>query len=207
MRRTVVPALVFVGSLVLAGTPASAKPGEGPQPPQEASVFVSGPGLDVPIVLDGRAALRVLYLTTFRAFGQYEPVPPAAASLGPRYEAWYFAPASDGQVRMIRQDLYPCADGAVWAHTPTEQGPFERSLFPVQVSTGWWYSTAFVGTTRTWDLPCEARRVSAVGAVRSGDGGGPIWFAWLLLVVAIVVISVGRILRYGALRSGTELGR
>ena len=206
MRRTVAAALVFAASLVLAGSPASAKPGDGPPPAQEASVYVSGPGLDPPIVLDGRSALRVLYLTTFRAFGQYEPAPPPASALGPRYEAWYFAPASDGQLRMIRQDLFPCAKGAVWAYTPTEQGPFERSLLPVQVSTGWWYSTALVGTAETWKLPCQ-RRPSTVIAGASGDGSRPIMMFALLLLLAIAVISVGRITRTRRVSSGTELGR
>jgi hypothetical protein len=179
-----------VAATVLAlPTAAAAKPGAAAPGPPPSSAYVTGPGIDVPIVLQGRAALRMLYLTTFRGFGQAEPDAPTPHELGPRYEAWYFATASDGSLHLITQDLYPCAGGSVWAFTPTEQGPIARGFLPVPVSTGWWHSQAMVETVSSWGLSCSERAASS--AVAAGDPGGPpAPIVWLGLAIALAVIGV-----------------
>jgi hypothetical protein len=189
---------VAVTVLVLPSV-AAAKPGDPSAGPPEASAYVTGPGVDVPIVLQGRAALRMLYLTTFRGFGQAEPDAPSTRDLGPRYEAWYFATASDGRLHLVTQDLYPCADDSVWAYTPTDQGPIARGFLPVPVSTGWWHSTAMVGTVAGWRLSCSER--AAAASVGRGDPGGPaLPLVWLGLAIALAVVGLVRGSRGRAVR-------
>jgi hypothetical protein len=175
----------IAATVLLVAAPVAAKPGDPADDPPPSTAYVTGPGIDVPIVVDGRAALRMLYLTSFRAFGQAEPDVPTARELGPRYEAWYFVTAADGRLHLITQDLFPCAAGSVWAYTPTEQGPFARGFFPVPASTGWWHSTAMAGTVGGWGLPCSARAASALVAGGSG-WGGPMATAWVLIGLAVV---------------------
>jgi hypothetical protein len=193
MRR-LLAAMLLATPLALLPNPVWAKPGEPAEPP-ESSSYVSGPGIDVPIVLQGRAALRMLYLTTYRAAGQAEPNSPSRRELGPAYQAWYFAPAADGRLRLIRQELYPCAESSVWAYTPTEQGPFERGFLPVPISTGWWHSTAMLGTVASWGLPCGDRTSAATAAGGHGWGGPLAAVVWFGLAIAVVLVGVARVSR------------
>jgi hypothetical protein len=134
---------LMVGTLllmILAGPHAIAK--GGPEAETVVVISISGPGLDGPILMSGNRAWRVLYLSTFRGYGLPFAQAPDADRLGPVLEARYRFVLPHGDVRTLRQRLYPCAsDGRLWAHTPSGQDRI-RLRIGSDVQTGWWHSRA-----------------------------------------------------------------
>jgi hypothetical protein len=140
MKRSLVLATALALAAVLAGA-ASAK---GP-----ASVTITGPGLDEPIVLRGNAegsvTSRIGRIVQFggwfpQAFGQIPDSTTKQAPtkrLGPRYVALWVVPVGGGRSVTIRQDLYPWAAGGPVTHMRAGQRIFDAGTH------GGWYRGPF----------------------------------------------------------------
>ena len=165
MRRRLV--VLLTTAVVLVAAPASAKPGE--IGPPRAIVTISGPGLESPIVWGDDAAWKLLYVTTFHAYGVQAPEPPTV--LGPSYRASYAFVSEDGTVTSFEQTLYPCAEtDAVWAYTPNDDADV-RQRFGQPVTSGWQRSAAMYPTLRESGLPPCRDLVGSAASAPSGSGG------------------------------------
>ena len=125
---TVTLALALV--LALAG-PAQAK---GIQ-----SASITGPGLDEPIEVAHPDTTKLPALTRFWDVMPGQPAPPAFAGkaptkeLGSRYTITWRLMTDTDETTVIRQDVYPDADGGPLVHTPAGQAIFDGT------TAGGWY--------------------------------------------------------------------
>jgi hypothetical protein len=173
----------------LSAVRALAKPGEGEHLGARALVAISGPGLEVPMILGDDGAWRTLYLTTFHAYGAAAVEPPG--ELGPRYLASYSFVDDEGRVSGFEQSIYPCAErGAVWAFTPSQTNDArQRSGQPV--TPGWLRSAALSQILTDNGLPGCGGRTPAAAVVTSGGAGSSstgVWFG-LVLVAALALVG------------------
>jgi hypothetical protein len=159
---------------------------------------ITGPGLSEPLKLGGERALapgeplealmsrggffQVAWGGSPRRILDRSPT----AGLGPKYEVVYVVPGPSGQTDLIRQDLYPYAEGGELTYTP----PGQRFFGTRKTHGGWFRATA--GLTEALveaGLPTEAA-VARSAAPPPADGGAPPgWPAALLAVVGLVVAA------------------
>jgi hypothetical protein len=181
-----------VGTLllpILAAPHAMAKGGPESQP--VAVISISGPGLDGPILMNGDPVWRVLYLTTFRGYGLPYAEAPSAERLGPALEARYRFVLPNGDVRSLRQSLFPCAaDGRLWAHTPPGQDRV-RLRIGSEVQTGWWHSRALpdvLGRAAVEEVCGEVEGDLAGGG---GSAAGSLTLLWVGLASVLILTVAG----------------
>jgi hypothetical protein len=179
--------------MILAGPHAIAK--GGPEAETVGVMSISGRGLDGPILMNGDLPWRVLYLSTFRGYALPFAQAPDADRLGPALEARYRFVLPNGDVRTLRQRLYPCAaDGRLWAHTPSGQDRV-RLRIGSDVQTGWWHSRALpdVLGRGTLEEVCRGAKALAAGAVSVVSG--PLLGLWVVLGSVLVLTVAGGISR------------
>jgi hypothetical protein len=201
VRKTVRAILAggMAGAAVMAAAaPAAAKCGHGGEPcpdPVEIEATVDRPDLGAPIVIRGRDAWRMLYVTgvNYRYGGTGYDEPPT--ELGPRFDVIYRFTSGDDSL-LVYQDLYPYAAGRPFAFTPAGQSLMDRYYAErVEGADGWRGSRALESILRAHGLP-EAQpagtTTSAAGVVAlpgNDDAGGPPSWAWLAAGAALLGIA------------------
>ena len=164
--------------------------------PTEATI--TGPGLAEPLKLGGERALAPGEpLEALMSRGGFFQVAwggspgrilgrSPTAELGPRYEVVYVVPGPSGRTDLIRQDLYPYADGGELTYTPAGQRFFGTG----ETHGGWFRATAgLTGALVEAGLPTESA-VERHAAPAPADGGAPpVWTAALVAVVALAVAA------------------
>lgn len=211
MRWRVPIVLATAGLLVLAGTgPAFAKGAD--------QATITGPGLAQAIVLTGEGEPGTsgdhlgqlangggLFLAMFGSSDGQQLAPSApAGALGPRYEVAFRVPGGAPTPDVVRQDLYPLAEGGPVTYTPPDQ---------IQLAgrtTGGWYrapngfaavlsSLGIPGLPGAATAPAPTTRAPASGAADPVAATpatswrpasvGVLVAAVLLVAVAIVAIA------------------
>jgi hypothetical protein len=212
MRWRVPIVLATAGLLVLAGTgPAFAKGAD--------QATITGPGLAQAIVLGGEgepgsigdklgqlANGGGLFLAMFGPDGGKQLAPSApAGALGPKYEVAFRVPGGAPTPDVVRQDLYPLAEGGPVTYTPPDQIELAGR------TTGGWYRApngfaAVLGSLGIPGLPGVAATTRAPASPAASRAADPVAAApatsWrpasvgvlvaALLLVAVAVVAVAR---------------
>jgi hypothetical protein len=182
-----------VGVLVLAiATPAAAKV-------VIDDVRISGPGLEGGLRISAPAAEGMWDSGIDLAGGLDDARPDSveelgieAAALGPRYVVTYRLIAGSKRPAIVRQDLYPYAEGGPVTHTPPGQRIAEGMPWGGPISAGWYRSPPeFLRYLVEQGLPETNRVVTAdrgsVPDARS-EAGPTIW-VWIALALAGLVAA------------------
>ena len=169
--RSLVSVVASASVLLSLGGSAAAKPGHGGDFSELRSVALHGPLIDGSVHLDGDArAAKLLFRHSGLSWAFMRGTPlsivaaPATGERGPRYVVEYELTARAAELygigrRVIRQHLYPYAEGGPWAFTPDKQG---------LSAAGWWpVSLQLVSTYDSLGLP----EADDVHAETQGPGG------------------------------------
>jgi hypothetical protein len=125
MRFRILFAVVLTTGVVLVPTSADAKGAK--------EITVSGPGLAAPIRIANSAKTSTSPNEIAEATGWFKypadraPASRPAGRLGPRYIATYDWIIGQDTTALVRQELYPFADGGAVAYTPPRQTAGEGS--------------------------------------------------------------------------------
>lgn len=209
MRWRVPIVLATAGLLVLAGTgPAFAKGAD--------QATITGPGLAQAIVLGGEgepgsngdklgqlANGGGLFLAMFGPDGGQQLTPSApAGALGPKYEVAFRVPGGSPTPDVVRQDLYPLAEGGPVTYTPPDQIELAGH------TTGGWYRApngfaTVLGSIGIPGLAAAATTPASHAASRAADpvaaAPAPSWrpasvgvLVATVLLVAVAIVAVAR---------------
>jgi len=218
MRRRALALMAAVGVAVLVwASPAMAK---GPD-----QATITGPGLDAPIVvsgwgepgsggnLAGLADGSGLFLVMFPSSSSDPRVVAEAPAgpLGPRYELAYRLPDGTETGTMVRQDLYPLAEGGPVTYTEAGQ------LAMGSPTLGGWYraSASFGAVLEQLGLPSSpvGGRVPPVVQPEPQPRPAPRAIPWLpiaaagLVVLLVVAGVLFRVWRSRAVAGNAALGQ
>ena len=176
------------------------------------SVAVSGPGLTEPLMIgrlefQGDASESPTDVLWERLFSDYGPTMRIASSLGPKYRIEYrLDPLLPGESVVLRQDLFPYADGGPLAFTPSDQKWLPAPGAAGTLPSRWMaYPTDLITTLQRHGLPdAPTAGVNWGGLERRDRGTGEevpsitttafpptdsmVWF-----VLPLVVIGAGAI--------------
>lgn len=108
-------------------------------------------------------------------------------SLGPKYEVVYVVPGPSGQEDLIRQDLYPFAQGGPLTYTAAGQ-----RFFGTRRTHGGWFRArpALTAVLVEAGLPAAPSRRAASSAPSEADGRPTAFYAALPLVLGLAAIAI-----------------
>ena len=190
--RSLVSIIAATAAPLALGAPGVAKPGHGRDLSELRSVALQGPLIDGSVHLGGDArAAKLLFRHSGLSWAFMRGTPlsvvaaPATGERGPRYVVEYELTARAAELygigrRVLRQHLYPYAQGGPWAFTPDSQGLSASGWWPVSLQLVPSYDA--LGLPEEGDLHAYNRAPKSTSDPPSSAGRS----AWALLAVLFV---------------------
>lgn len=157
-------------------------------------VRISGPGLDGGTLRISAPAAQEMWDSGIDMAGGLDDTRPgsvegpglAPAELGPRYVVTYRFIAGRGRPDIVRQELYPYANGGPVTHTPSGQWIAEGLPWGGAITAGWYRSSPeFLRFLVEQGLPETNPVVSAERASDPDTASAAVWTLWGWVALAL----------------------